>query len=70
MAKILDWLINYKTADGKGQNKVLGDAAIGLEGALKMIEECSESWKSLSAGSLDTAKDFYLGEGAGAAPTP
>lgn len=61
LAKLVDWLINYKTADGKPQNSLLGgDTAAGVDEALNMIETFHARWQALVSGEV-MGTGFYVG---------
>ena len=40
VAKLVDWLKKYKTAEGKGLNVLASDTPAGLEQSLAIIGEC------------------------------
>jgi 3'-phosphoadenosine 5'-phosphosulfate synthase len=50
--RLIDWLKNYKTSDGKPQNKLAKETPNSAAEALKIIEEVSEFYQSLIAGKV------------------
>lgn len=60
IAKLVDWLKNYKIPDGKGQNKLVSETPSTKAEALKLIEETHQRYNVLKqAGPGDSG--FYLG---------
>ena len=47
MEKLLDWLKNYKTSDGKGVNKLASDVPTTPAQAKEVIEQVSGMYKKL-----------------------
>ena len=59
LENLIEWLKMYKTTDGKAVNSLSSDEPKSAEGAMKVVTECHESWKSLVAkGTGDTG--FWL----------
>lgn len=58
---LIDWLKNYKTSDGKAQNKLKSDEPTTAAEALAIIDEVSGFYKSLLAGEADLGdKEYWL----------
>ena len=47
--KLVEWLKQYKTTDGKPVNKLSSDQMLPASKATSVVAECHESWKSLKA---------------------
>ena len=47
LERLLDWLKNYKTSDGKPANKLASDIPRTVEDALEVISEVHERWRTL-----------------------
>ena len=60
VAKLVDWLKKYKTAEGKGLNVLASDTPAGLEQSLAIIGECNEKWSALVKGAVPNAKGHYV----------
>jgi 3'-phosphoadenosine 5'-phosphosulfate synthase len=61
--RLIDWLKNYKTSDGKPQNKLAKEVPNGVKEAIKIIEEVSEFYQRLIEGKIelsDKIEDFSL----------
>lgn len=59
-AKLVDWLKNYKTSDGKPANKLKQDEPTSVGEALKIIEEVSGFYKSLISGAASNPKNYFI----------
>lgn len=55
---IVDWLINYKTTDGKAKNILASETPTNATEAVSTIIETHGAWKSLMDGKAQT--DFWL----------
>ncbi len=54
---IREWFRNYKTADGKPQNKfAFEERIVSKEKAVEAIEETHEAWKALVSGAAPQGK--------------
>ncbi|KNC53733.1 myo inositol monophosphatase, partial [Thecamonas trahens ATCC 50062] len=67
MAGITDWLVNYKTTDGKPKN-VLG-APISSAEAMALIHDCHAQWRALRRGHAPPGK-LWTGVPSSAARVP
>ena len=61
-SKLVDWLKNYKTSDGKPQNKLAKEIPNSQDEAIEIIEEVSQFYKNLLSDLVqdDSIKDFSL----------
>ncbi|CAM9525447.1 unnamed protein product [Phaeothamnion confervicola] len=60
LAKIKDWLINYKTSDGKPQNELASDRPRNAGEAAAVIAETHQRWESLVGGAAPHDDAFWL----------
>mmetsp|Transcript_4405 Transcript_4405/g.4414 ORF Transcript_4405/g.4414 Transcript_4405/m.4414 type:complete len:1042 (-) Transcript_4405:328-3453(-) len=60
--KLIDWLKNYKTSDGKPQNKLAKEIPNSPEEALEIIEEVHEFYNNLIVGNVvsESIEEFSL----------
>jgi 3'-phosphoadenosine 5'-phosphosulfate synthase len=60
--KLVDWLKNYKTSDGKPQNRLAQDEPTTPVEALEIIREVNGFYNNLLAGDVDASisSEFYL----------
>lgn len=68
MERVRDWLINYKTTDGKPKN-VLADKPLDRAAAIRVISECHEQWRALRAWARPPQK-LWTGTGLDSAMVP
>jgi hypothetical protein len=60
-AKLVDWLINYKTSDGKPQNTLASNEPASSSEAIEIINQVHGFYKDLIApGSKKNTYGFYL----------
>lgn len=63
-ARLVDWLIMYKTSDGKPENTLANnDEPVSASDAIKIIDECHDRWNALVSGKggPGASTDFWLG---------
>lgn len=60
IATLVDWLKNYKTSDGKPQNRLKQDNPTSAAEALAIIEEVSGFYKDLIDGKTQAPVGYYL----------
>jgi 3'-phosphoadenosine 5'-phosphosulfate synthase len=58
--KLVDWLKNYKTSDGKPQNKLASDIPNSAEVAMTVIDEVSGFYDQLLQGASEHPDDYVL----------
>jgi 3'-phosphoadenosine 5'-phosphosulfate synthase len=58
--KLIDWLKNYKTSDGKLANKLAREVPNTAEEAMSIINEVSEFYEKLISGESDHSEDYEL----------
>lgn len=58
--RLIDWLKNYKTSDGKPQNRLKREVPTSRDEALKIIEEVSGFYQSLISGQSTGPDDYFL----------
>ena len=51
--KLVDWLKNYKTSDGKPVNKLASESPTTQSQATEVVEEVSKMYQNLISGSTD-----------------
>ena len=59
-AEIVDWLKNYKTSDGKPQNKLKQEHPLSQTEAYQLIEEVSTYYNKLVSGDTPNTKGYDL----------
>jgi 3'-phosphoadenosine 5'-phosphosulfate synthase len=59
-ARLVDWLKNYKTSDGKPQTKLKQDEPTTPAEALRIIDEVHGFYNKLIAGETPNPKGYYL----------
>eukprot|EP01041_Mallomonas_annulata_P005359 gene5359-10710_t len=59
-AKLMDWFVNYKTAEGKGKNVLKRDKPTGVQEAVTVINEVHQYYKELIGGKVKGSYDFFL----------
>jgi 3'-phosphoadenosine 5'-phosphosulfate synthase len=60
LANLVDWLINYKTTDGKPQNTLAQPEPTTVEQAVAIIEATNKQWQALRAGTAKHDAGFCL----------
>lgn len=60
IARLIDWLKNYKTSDGKPVNSLKHDVPTTQEEALRVIEEVHEFYKNIRDSPKSVTDEFYL----------
>jgi 3'-phosphoadenosine 5'-phosphosulfate synthase len=63
ISKLVDWLKNYKTAEGKGQNTLTHEHPVSVEVAKGLIKEVHQFYQELIDGTVSQKSDeeeFYL----------
>lgn len=61
LARLVDWLVKYKTAEGKGLNTLANDAKpYSISQSFDIIQECNARWKALVSGEAANAKGHYI----------
>lgn len=60
LARLVDWLKNYKTSDGKPQNTLTSDEPTSPAEAVRIIDEVSEFYRKLIAGETPAPADYQL----------
>ncbi len=63
VAKLVEWLIMYKTTDGKPKNKLASHTPDSAAEALKTVEETHQHWKKLVEGKTANSQGFHLVKG-------
>lgn len=58
--KIVDWLKNYKTSDGKPQNKLKSDTPTSQVEALRIIDEVKTFYQRLLSGETPAPEGYFL----------
>jgi len=61
-AKLVDWLKNYKTSDGKPSNRLKQDTPTSAAEALKIIEEVKVFYDNLISGKSANPDNYFLGK--------
>ena len=59
-ASLVDWLKNYKTSDGKPQNRLKHDEPTTAEAAVKVVQEVSEFYQKLIKGETPAPEGYFL----------
>jgi 3'-phosphoadenosine 5'-phosphosulfate synthase len=59
-AKLVDWLKNYKTSDGKPVNRLKHDEPTSAAAAVKVVEEVSKFYKNLLSGVTKAPDGYFL----------
>jgi len=59
-AQLVDWMKNYKTTDGKGQNTLSNETPTSAEDALKIIDEVAGFYQDLISGTSKPKEEYYL----------
>jgi 3'-phosphoadenosine 5'-phosphosulfate synthase len=60
IAKLVQWLKNYKTADGKPVNSLVSDIPSPPSEAVRIIDVCYGRWQALKSGEIQ-GTGFYIG---------
>jgi len=60
VSRLVDWLKNYKTSDGKPQNTLTSDLPTSADAAIKIIDEVSEFYRKLIAGETPAPAGYQL----------
>jgi 3'-phosphoadenosine 5'-phosphosulfate synthase len=60
VSRLVDWLKNYKTSDGKPQNKLTSDEPTSAAEAKEIIEEVSEFYRKLVSGETPSPVGYFL----------
>lgn len=60
VSKLVDWLKNYKTSDGKPQNRLKFEEPTTPSEAVRVIEEVSEFYRRLIAGEVAAPAGYFL----------
>ena len=58
--RLVDWLKNYKTSDGKPQNTLTSDEPTSAAEALRIIDEVSEFYRKLINGETPAPAEYQL----------
>jgi len=58
--RLVDWLKNYKTSDGKPQNSLTSDEPTSASEAIRIIEEVSEFYRKLISGETPSPEGYQL----------
>jgi len=61
-AGIIDWMKNYKTAEGKGVNKLFSEEFSSAKDAQAIVQETAEHYEELVKGKVENKDGFYLGK--------
>ena len=69
-AKLDDWLISYKTSDGKPLNKLTSNTPTQPQEAAAVVEEVSRFYQQLVAQGAINSYGYSLPGGGAAAPAP
>lgn len=59
-ARLVDWLKNYKTSDGKPANRLKQDEPTSAPEALRIIEEVSGFYKKLVSGATPNPDNYFI----------
>jgi len=59
-SRLLDWLKNYKTSDGKPVNRLKQDEPTSASEALRIIDEVNGYYKKLVSGATPNPKGYFL----------
>lgn len=59
-ARLVDWLMMYKTTDGKPVNTLLSDAPLSVDKAVDVIEMTQQAWSVLCHGGDDRGLGLWL----------
>ena len=59
-AKLLDWLKNYKTSDGKPVNKLKQDEPTSVGEAIRIVNEVHGFYNKLISGQSPNPKNYFL----------
>jgi 3'-phosphoadenosine 5'-phosphosulfate synthase len=60
VARLVDWLKNYKTSDGKPQNTLTSDEPTTPAEAIAIIDEVSEFYRKLVSGETPSPEGYQL----------
>lgn len=60
IANLIDWLKNYKTSDGKPQNRLKSAKPTTPAEALALITEVHESWVKLVKGETENTENYFI----------
>eukprot|EP00611_Tribonema_gayanum_P024099 TRINITY_DN5228_c0_g2_i1.p1 TRINITY_DN5228_c0_g2~~TRINITY_DN5228_c0_g2_i1.p1 ORF type:complete len:669 (-),score=271.97 TRINITY_DN5228_c0_g2_i1:664-2670(-) len=70
LARVRDWLLFYKTTDGKAPNAFAAEEAASPAQAAAVIGDCHRRWQALVGGEARHDDEFCLGGAGAAAPAP
>lgn len=59
-ARLIDWLKNYKTSDGKPQNRLKHEDPTSAAAAIKVVEQVSEFYQALIAKKVPVPEGYQL----------
>lgn len=59
-AKLVDWLKNYKTSDGKPVNKLKQEEPTSAAEAIRIVDEVNAFYKKLISGQTPNPKNYFL----------
>jgi 3'-phosphoadenosine 5'-phosphosulfate synthase len=59
-ARLVDWLKNYKTSDGKPQNKLKHEEPTSRDEAIRVIKQVSSFYKKLIKGETKAPDNYAL----------
>lgn len=61
LSKLVDWLMKYKTAEGKGLNTLANNAKpYSISESQTIIDECYARWLALVSGETANTKGHYI----------
>jgi hypothetical protein len=59
-ARLIDWLKNYKTSDGKGVNSLAKEEPTTASEANEVIEQVHEFYEKLIHGDTEAPEGYFL----------
>jgi 3'-phosphoadenosine 5'-phosphosulfate synthase len=59
-AKLVDWLKNYKTSDGKPVNRLKQETPTSVSEAVRIVEEVSGFYQNLISGTTPNTWGYFL----------
>lgn len=60
LSRLIDWLKNYKTSDGKPANKFKSEVPTTAVEAIQIVQEVNQFYNNLKAGQVADAPDDYV----------
>ena len=61
ITRVVDWLKNYKTLEGKPANPLVSDIPSSVTEAISIIDVCNERWRMLKDGTSSNEDGWWVG---------